>query len=151
MRAVLDASFFFYEIEIDKEIYTTPSVCDELKDIRSRGRFEKFCATGLRVVSPGREFRERVSEAAKTTGDAGVISETDRDLLSLALELGGVLHTDDFAIQNVAGRLGVTTIPLHQRRARQILWKYRCRGCGKYFDHDGECPICGAEIKRKLK
>ncbi len=151
MKAVLDASFFFYEIETEGDIYTTPSVCDELKDIRSKGRFEKFCATGLRVVSPGREYRERVSEVAKKTGDAGVISETDRDLLALALELGGVLHTDDFAIQNVAGKLGIEITPLQQRRARQIAWKYRCRGCGKYFDHDGECPICGSEIKRKLK
>ena len=151
MKAVLDASFFFYEMDIEGEIYTTPSVCDELKDIRSKGRFEKFCATGLRVISPGREYLEKVSETARKTGDAGVISETDRDLLALALELPGALYTDDFAIQNVAGKLGVQITPLHQRRARQIVWKHRCRGCGKYYDHDGECPICGSEIKRKLK
>jgi endoribonuclease Nob1 len=151
MKAILDASFFFYDLPIEGELYTTPSVYDELKDIRSKGRFEKLCAMGLRIVSPDPEYRKKVIEAAKKTGDAPVISDTDCDLLALALEMAMILHTDDFAIQNVAGKLGIQVAPIQQRKARQIAWKYRCRGCGKYFDHDGECPICGAEIKRKLK
>jgi len=151
MKVILDASFFFYDLPIEGELYTTPSVCDELREIRSKGRLEKLCAIGLRVVLPDPDFRKKVIEAAKKTGDASVISDTDRDLLALALEMSAVIHTDDFAIQNVAGKLGVQVAPIQQRRARQIAWKYRCRGCGKYFDHDGECPVCGAEIKRKLK
>jgi UPF0271 protein len=151
MKVILDASFFFYDLPIEGELYTTPSVCDELRDIRSKGRFEKLCVMGLRIVSPDPEYRKKVIEAAKKTGDAPVISETDSDLLAIALEMSAVLHTDDFAIQNVAGKLGVKIAPIQQRKARQVIWKYRCRGCGKYFDHDGECPICGSDIKRKLK
>ena len=151
MRAVLDSSLFFSECPVTGEIFTTPSVCGELVDIRSRGNFEKLCANGLRVVSPGSGSRERVEAAAIESRDAGVISGTDRDLLALALELEAVLYTDDFAIQNVAAVLGVKTVPIHQRKARRVHWRYRCRGCGKYFDHDGECPVCGSEIKRKLK
>jgi UPF0271 protein len=45
----------------------------------------------------------------------------------------------------------VQTIPINQRKAKRIHWKYRCSGCGRYFDHDGECLICGSIIKRKLK
>ena len=71
--------------------------------------------------------------------------------LALAMDLEAVLYTDDFAIQNVAIALGVRTHPINQRKARRVFWKYRCSGCGKYFDHDGECPVCGAAIKRKLK
>ena len=41
-----------------------------------------------------------------------MISDTDRDLLALARELGAVLYTDDFAIQNVASVLGVQTHPI---------------------------------------
>ncbi|NTW16943.1 MAG: nucleotide-binding protein, partial [Syntrophaceae bacterium] len=92
-----------------------------------------------------------VTIAAKKTRDTCVISETDCDLLALALDLNAVLYTDDFAIQNVAGVLGVRTIPINQRKAKRIHWKYRCSGCGRYFDHDGECLICGSIIKRKLK
>ena len=151
MKAILDSSVFFSDFQVNGELYTTPSVCDELIDIRSRGKFETFSAEGLHVVSPGAESKERVIKAAKKTRDSTVISDTDCDILALALELEAVIYTDDFAIQNVAGVLGVQTIPINQRKAKRIHWKYRCSGCGRYFDHDGECLICGSIIKRKLK
>jgi UPF0271 protein len=151
MKAVLDSSVFFSDRPISGELYTTPSVCDELKDIRSKGNFEKFSAEGLRVVSPKTENRENVLTAARKTRDFSVISETDCDLLALALELEASLYTDDFAIQNVACIIGVQTVPINQRKSTRIHWKYRCSGCGRYFDHDGECRICGALIKRKFK
>jgi len=151
MKAILDSSFFFSDCPVTGEVYTTPSVLNELIDIRSRGRFEKFSAEGLKVVSPNDETRERVLQVAKKTRDISIISDTDCDILALALDLEGVLCTDDFAVQNVAGVLGVQTAPIIQRKAKRIYWKYRCSGCGRYFDHDGECLICGSIIKRKLK
>jgi UPF0271 protein len=151
MKAVLDASIFFSEFPVSGEVFTTPSVHDELKDIRSKGNFEKWCAAGLRVMSPDPLNLERVAAAAAKSRDTGIISATDADLLALTLELDAVLYTDDFAIQNVASVLGVKTCPIQQRKAKRVHWKYRCSGCGRYFDHDGECMICGAAIKRKLK
>jgi UPF0271 protein len=151
MNAILDASVFFSELHPEGELFTTPSVCDELKDIRSKGNFEKLSASGLRGISPGQASIERVTAAAKTSRDAGVISPTDTDLLAVTLELEGILYTDDFAIQNVATVLGVKTHPIAQRKARRVHWKYRCAGCGRYYDHDGECPVCGAMVRRKLK
>ena len=151
MKIVLDASVFFSDWHPEGDLFTTPSVCDELRDIRSRGNYEKLCAEGLTIVSPARECKEAVTAAAITSRDIGVISDTDRDLLALARELGAVLYTDDFAIQNVAIILGVKICPISQRSAKQVLWKYRCTGCGRYFDHAGDCPVCGAVVKRKLK
>jgi UPF0271 protein len=151
MKAVLDSGFFFSDCPIAGELYTTPSVCDELIDIRSKGKFEKFSSEGLHIVSPSAKNREKVLKAAERSRDINIISDTDRDILALALDLEAVLYTDDFAIQNVAGVLGVRTAPIIQRRAKRIHWKYRCSGCGRYFDHDGECLICGSIIKRKLK
>ncbi len=151
MKAILDSSVFFSDYPVTGELYTTPSVREEIIDIRSKGIFEKFCAAGLQIVSPGIQSKENVIIAAKKTRDTSAISDTDCDLLAVALELGAVLYTDDFAIQNVAGLLGVQTISINQRKARRIHWKYRCSGCGRYFDHDGECLICGSIIKRKLK
>jgi len=151
MNAVLDASFFFGDFPAEGDTFTVPTVIDELKDIRAKGNFEKWCARGLRVQSPTGESEKRVISAAGTTKDIAVISGTDRDLLALALDLEATLYTDDFAIQNVALVLGVKTVPLLQRKARRVHWKYRCTGCGRYADHDGECPVCGAAIKRKLK
>jgi len=151
MSIVLDASFFFGDFPADGDIFTVPLVVDELKDIRAKGNFEKWCARGLRVQSPTEESRKRVLSAARSTKDITVISGTDRDLLALALDLEADLYTDDFAIQNVALALKVKTVPILQRKARLVHWKYRCSGCGRYAEQDGECPVCGAAIKRKLK
>lgn len=151
MKTILDASFFFSDCPITGEAYTTPSVLNELIDIRSKGRYEKLSAEGLKVISASAESRRRVLQAAEKTRDVGIISDTDCDILALALDLEAVLRTDDFAIQNVAGVLGVPIIPIIQRKAKRIHWKYRCSGCGRYSDHDGECLICGSIIKRKLK
>lgn len=150
-RAVLDASFFFGEFPAEGDLFTVPPVVDELRDIRAKGNFEKWCARGLRVQTPTDENRKRVISAARTTKDITVISGTDRELLALALDLEADLYTDDFAIQNIALVLGVKTVPILQRKARRVHWKYRCSGCGRYAEQDGECPVCGAAIKRKLK
>jgi UPF0271 protein len=151
MKAILDSSVFFSDCPITGDLFTTPSVYEELIDIRSKGKFEKFSAEGLQIASPTALSKERVTCAARKSRDACVISDTDCDLLALALDLDAVLYTDDFAIQNIAVALGVQTIPINQRKAKRVHWKYRCSGCGRYFDHDGECLICGSIIKRKLK
>jgi endoribonuclease Nob1 len=151
MNTVLDASFFFGDFPIEGDLFTVPPVVNELLDIRAKGNFEKWCARGLVVQSPTEKSRKQVFSVALTTKDLPVLSGTDRDLLALALDLGADLYTDDFAIQNVALVLGVKTVPILQRKARRIYWKYRCSGCGRYAEQDGECPVCGAVIKRKLK
>ena len=150
-KAVLDASFFFGEFPAEGDLFTVPQVVDELKDIRAKGNFEKWCARGLNVQSPAEESRKRVILAARATKDITVISGTDCELLALALDLRADLYTDDFAIQNVALVVGVKTVPILQRKAGRVHWKYRCSGCGRYAEQDGECPVCGAAIKRKLK
>jgi UPF0271 protein len=151
MKFILDASVFFSHYPLTGEMFTTPSVVDELRDLRAKGNFEKLCAEGLRIVSPASESRALVKAAAERTRDKRVLSETDTDLLALALDYTAVLCTDDFAIQNVATELGVQVRPVQQRAAKKIVWKYRCSGCGRYSETDGECPVCGAKIKRKLK
>ncbi len=151
MTLVLDASVFFSEMPVEEAAWTTPSVVGELGDLHAKCRFTALAATGLRVREPREEDLVRVDAAALRTGDAGVLSGTDRDILALALELEAVLVTDDFAVQNVAHRLEIGTRSIRQRPARAIRWRYRCSGCGRYWREPGECPVCGAAIKRKLK
>jgi UPF0271 protein len=151
MTLVLDASVFFAEVPVEGPAWTTPSVVGELADLHAKCRFEALAATGLSVREPRDEDLLRVDAAAVRTGDAGVLSATDRDILALALELSAVLVTDDFAVQNGAHRLGIETRSIRQRPARAIRWRYRCSGCGRYWREPGDCPVCGAAIKRKLK
>lgn len=150
-QLVLDASVFFSEIPVDGPAWTTPSVVEELGDLHAKCRFEALAATVLRVREPRGEDLNRVDAAALQTGDAGVLSPADRDILALALELPAIIITDDFAVQNVAHRLGIETRSIRQRPARAIRWRYRCSGCGRYCREPGDCPICGAPIKRKIK
>jgi len=151
MRFVLDTTVFFTESPMEGEIFTTPSVVGELLDLRSKGRYEALLAAGLTVLEPGEEARKRVKEVARSTGDAGVASGTDTDVIALALELGASVMTDDFAVQNIAGKLGIPVRPILQRAARQIKWKFRCTGCGRMAEGPGECHICGAPVVRKRR
>jgi len=151
MKCVLDSPVFFLDYPAEGECYTTPSVVDELVDLKSKCRFDLFVSIGLAVQAPEKGDLVRVREAAQKTGDLPVISATDCDVLALALGLGATVFTDDFAIQNVAAALKIPVQPLRQRAAKPVAWKYRCSGCGRYYKTDGECPVCGAIIKRKLK
>lgn len=151
MKFVLDASVFFGEIPLEGELYTTPLIVTELKDLRSRGRLEVLRAGGLIVMEPGEESGRRVAAAAAKSGDACVISTADREILSLALEIGAYVVTDDFAVQNIAIALRIPTRPLLQRKAAPRKWRFRCSGCGRYSTDTDECTVCGSPMKRTLK
>ncbi|NYT07340.1 MAG: nucleotide-binding protein [Methanomicrobiales archaeon] len=151
MKAVLDTSVFFSSLPLSGEIYTTPRVVAELRDLRSKVRFDLLSETGLQVREPGREAVTRVKEAAIRCGEGEVLSETDLEVLALAVELSAGILTDDYALQNAAYRMGVPVIPLHQKGARGFTWQYRCTGCGRSSAGPGECPVCGAPMKRRLK
>ena len=151
MRYVVDASFFFSEATLEGEIFTPPSVVDEIADLRSRCRLEALLAAGLSVVSPSPGTVRRVTEAASETGDVTRLSPADTDLLALSLDLGGVIVTDDYAVQNVAQSLGLKVKSILQRAARPRRWKYRCTGCGRRYSAPGTCTVCGSPLKRSLK
>ncbi len=151
MRSVLDTSLFFIEYPLSGELYTTPSVIAELIDLRSKCRYETLLVQGLQVHESTMESRTRVQEAARRVGDAERLSKTDTDLLALALDLGGTVLSDDFAIQNVAQALAIPIQPIQQRGAKKRVWKFQCTGCGRYSKEPGECQVCGSQIKRTIK
>lgn len=151
MKRVLDSSFFFADYPLDGELFTTHSVQGELVDLTAKCRLETRLAQGLRILDPNEESLGQVDRASKKTGDGTVISPADRDILALAFEIHATLHSDDFAVQNVGMSLGIPVVPLKQKKAEPIKWKFRCSGCGRYYRTTGDCPVCGAVIKRKLK
>ena len=148
---ILDASVFFSSFPAGPDSFTTPSVEGELEDLASKCRFDLLADQGMQVRAPNPLAVGNIREASRLSGDLPVLSETDIDLLALATELGGTIVTDDFAIQNVAIHLEIPVLPVHQRTAVKRTWKYRCPGCGRYYKDTGDCPVCGAAIKRKRK
>jgi UPF0271 protein len=148
---ILDSSVFFSEWRTSEPCLTTPAVVDEIRDAASRMRYEVFLSTGLKVCEPSPGSLERVRKAMRESGDADVLSSADLGLLALALDTGGIVVTDDFALQNVAHHLHITVLPIYQRRARARTWRYRCTGCGHYGEGPGSCPICGSPMKRTIR
>ncbi|MDD4127867.1 nucleotide-binding protein [Methanomicrobium antiquum] len=148
---ILDSSFFFLDIPMDGEFAIPHAVEEELKDIRAKSKLEALKAQGLIVCEPSEESRKKAVEASEKSGDIQVISSTDTDVIALALELGGSVVTDDFALSNTAQTLGLKVYPLQMRAAKKRRWKYRCTGCRKLHDSLGECDVCGALIKRMYK
>jgi UPF0271 protein len=151
MKYAIDTSFFFSEATLEGEIFTPPSVVNEVTDVRSRCRLEVLLEKGLSVVSPSAESVRRVAAAAKETGDLIRLSPADTDLLALSLDLGAVTVTDDYAVQNVAQRLSLGVRGILQRKARTRRWKFRCPGCNRRYSAAGTCPVCGSLLKRTLK
>ncbi len=115
---VLDASGVLnaFGFRFDRKFYTTPSVMEEIKDLRSRAIVESGTIQGkLMVLLPSKESLEKVREAARKLGFEKKLSKTDMDIIALALDLKDELWTDDKTLAKLANKLGIKTSP--------IIWK----------------------------
>jgi UPF0271 protein len=147
---VLDSSAFIREYHTDERTATIPLVREELQD-ESAYRYDAMEGSGMHVHIPGQETVEKVERAARDLGDLAELSDTDVRLVAAAFELDGTLVTDDYAMQNVADRLGVVVeVIAHDGIEEQREWRFQCQGCGREFDDEKErCPICGSGLSRK--
>jgi UPF0271 protein len=160
---VLDTSAFiagFDPFSICEEHYTTPLVRDELsrKSMPSM-RLNTAIENGrLRIKTPNQSFMDKVKSSAIFLGDKFFLSETDLQLLALALELKTqgylpLIITDDYSIQNVANQLGIEFVALATLGIRRRLeWVRYCPACHRRYPADYKfrvCEICGTELKRK--
>ena len=147
---VLDSVAFLTRRHPQGELLTVSGVEPELVNRRSREYHEQMVATGMQVAMASETTRQQVETTAQETGDAGVLSAVDTELLALALERNATLVTDDFAMQNVAVTLGIAWLPVETDGiAKQLRWRWTCSGCRQHWDEPhGECPTCGSELRR---
>ncbi len=151
---ILDTSFFFIEQDLEGELYTVPLVLDELKDLRSKTRYDVLITAGLIVKAPSDAGKMAARKASAESGDESVLSETDKSVVALAYDLKGTVVTDDFALSNTAQRLGLVVKPIMQRKAKTRQWINRCIGCYQEYEtmpKDNTCPDCGSVIRRTAK
>jgi len=134
------------------EWFTTSSVITEVKLGRQGRDLEILQETAIKVMEPDSDSIKKIEETAKSTGDFDSLSKTDMEILALALFLKAQLISDDYSVQNIAS---VLKIPYKTDLAgirKIIIWTYRCKGCGKYYEKmQPDCPICGSEIRRAKK
>jgi UPF0271 protein len=152
---VLDTSVLYYGKDLPEgyECMITPGVVRELNKEEMGERLEMLLATKIRISSPSERSTKRVAVEAEKTGDSRRLSETDKELLALALDLGYELITDDYSIQNLAMVMGIPCRGMDQKGIAEVFeWQAKCKGCGKVFPADVRvCDVCGTETKTRRK
>ncbi len=160
---VLDTSAFlagFDPFSLSEEQVTVPKVEEEIrKNSIILVRFKTALENGkLKVKAPSEEFLNKVKASATKVGDSFLLSETDSQLLALALELKATgyapqIATDDYSIQNVATQLGIEFLALATFGIKRLLeWIRYCPACHREYPANcssKECLVCGTELKRK--
>jgi UPF0271 protein len=160
---VLDTSAFlggFDPFSVSEYQATVPKVEEEMKaNSMMWVRFKTAVENGkLKVKAPSEEFLNRVKASAITVGDSFFLSETDMQILALALELKAAgcspqIVTDDYSIQNVATQMGIEFASLTTFGIRRLLkWIRYCPACHREYSADYSsmrCAVCGTELKRK--
>jgi len=151
---VIDSSAIFQRKAVYDNMVTVPEVVSEIIDEESA---LYFSVKDLRVEEASRESIEEVLKVARKTGDIHKLSETDIKVLAKALDEikkgeDVILVTDDYAMQNVAMKLGIKFENIVQNKiSKEFKWVKVCRGCGRKLDGD-TCPVCGSEaIIRRVK
>jgi UPF0271 protein len=162
---VLDTSAFvagFDSFSSGDEQFTVPKVEEEIRrNSMVKMRLEIAIESGkLKVKTPTPEFATKAEVPATKVGDSFKLSETDKQLLALALELkdsgyAPQIVTDDYSIQNVATKMGIEFLSLATLGIKRLLeWVRYCPACFKEYAADSkfkECLVCGTELKRKPK
>ena len=159
----MDTSAFLAGLDpflINEEQVTAPNVENEIRTksmiwVRFKAAVEN---AKLIVKHPLEEAQKEVETCATAVGDTFFLSETDKQLLALALELKTLdrepqIVTDDYSIQNVATRLGIEFTSLATFGIRRVLeWVRYCPACHREYLADcasTNCTVCGTELKRK--
>lgn len=160
---VLDTSAFiagFEPLSVKSVQYSVPEVRNELiANSLPWTRFNTAVENGkLKVKAPRAEYAERVRISSKAVGDLLFLSEADKQILALALELKdegyrSQIVTDDYSIQNVANQLDIEFVSLMTFGIRyRFQWTLYCPACHHKYAADYQpkhCQICGTELKRK--
>jgi endoribonuclease Nob1 len=162
---VLDTSAFlagFDPFLLSGEQVTIPKVNEEIRtNSMIWVRFNTAVESGkIQIKAPTEEYSNKVKASSSKMGDSHLLSETDSQLLALALEYKekGYLPkivTDDYSIQNVATEMGIQFLALATFGIKRLLeWIRYCPACHKQYSANSKCSaclICGTELKRKPK
>lgn len=160
---ILDTSAIIYGFNprlVEGTHYITPGVEAELSAGRTRSTTELSLHSGsLRVRAPSPEFLTVVKARASSTGDLSVLSETDLEVVALALELDSegqdvVVVSDDYSLQNLCTLLSIDFKPMVTKGISQEFWWFLyCPACGATYEQRKSlttCRICGHSLKRKV-
>jgi len=156
---IIDTSAIFSGKQLNFENKKIITIENLKKEIKAGGKdyrnFQYLIEKGLIFYKPSKESKEYIDEISKKTGDYGRLSEIDKEILALALDIKKqdeepVILTDDYSIQNMAEELKIKYENISQKGiTKKYKWICKCKGCGKkYKDNINICLICGSETKK---
>ncbi len=139
---------------------TVPQVEEEIRqNSMTYLRFKTAVDSGKVIVKcPSEKSLEKIEKCATDVGDMFYLSDTDKNLLALAVDVitsgcSPQIVTDDYSIQNVGKRLGIEFVSLATFGIRRVLeWMRYCPACHREYAANSasiECLVCGTALKRK--
>jgi endoribonuclease Nob1 len=162
---VLDTSAFimgFSPSSVSMPTFSVPAVLEELSSrsfasLRSNASIE----TGKLIVrTPTEKSLETVHDASSDLGEKFALSDTDFQVLALAVDLRSegdspTIVSDDYAVQNVAEhlKLGYASLATFGI-SRRFGWILFCPACYRKYPQDRsrqKCEVCGTELRRRVK
>jgi len=153
---VLDASGILHsDLDHSGGRYLAPnSVLSEIASENAKTVVDQGIRNGrIKVVDPQPGSVEKATEAARETGDLANLSQADLEVLALALEKKAEILSDDYAIQNVARKLGIKySVAAQEGIKKEYVWEKVCPGCGRSHPLESRvCRVCGSGLKRRGK
>ena len=169
---IFDTNIFLTGIDfnvIEGVIYTTPSIIEEVSERRykekNRNILNKISAAietrKLKLKTPKNEYISKINEISKLTGDFNALSDADKGLLAISLELTEKqeesmrVYSNDYSIENVCSELNIPFSSLFKDGIEsKIIWEIYCPYCKKIYraeDLNKICEICGKKLRRRPK
>ena len=160
---ILDASAFIMGYEpsnIKTKQFSVPSVLRELIPESTPWIRFMIALEGclLQVQAPTERYLKEVEKVSVKVGEGKKLSDTDRDILALALELKDrgkepVIVSDDYSIQNIAESKGIRYISLSTLGIRYLLKRtLYCPACYRRYPPSyisETCRVCGTKLRRR--
>ena len=102
---VLDATAFYqgFHLRVSEKCITTDQIVNEVSHIRKNISLMSFLIEGqkISILEPKQESINRVKTMARQIGDSK-ISGPDISVISLAIDYGGTIVSDDYRVCNLA-------------------------------------------------
>lgn len=167
---VFDSNIFFTGIDFNvfkETIYATSKILDEIKIKKYQNKNQNILnkihfaleSKKLIIRDPKNRFIKIIEDKAKITGDLNTLSEADKSLIALALELSKtqkdnvILYTNDYSMENLCSNLKLTFSTFYKKGIqKQIIFEVFCPQCHRTYQAENlyqPCEVCGTKLKRR--
>lgn len=159
---ILDSTVFisgFTEFT-NRKFITSKLVLREIKSKNLIKKINVIIKKGLiKIIKPKEKYIKKIIEISKEIGDFKKLSQTDIEILAIALEeknkgKNAIIVSDDYSLQNTAKYLDIGIKSVHFPKIKKsIEWQWYCPLCFKKYNNEANeiCQICGSKLKRKPK